>query len=171
MSLKTDCKCSHDVDTHYKNLGTGKRESCLGRGCDCKCFIDARTPSVPPTQRTPDYVPYQGYVRPKRRPHNDTSCKCNACKRFDAPYVPPVSPLDIGWGVSFPWLNSTFLFDVGNFVRCVCHGELGEVVARQVADGSIPRFAAGQPTYSIRWVKDLSHTYRSRLAESEVVRA
>lgn len=96
MSLKTVCTCGHDIDTHYRDLTTGERCTCLGRGCDCKKYDDALKEK--PKKALTFHAPYEGYTKPKRRPHKDTSCKCDACREFDAPYT--LIP-DDGW--SPPW--------------------------------------------------------------------
>lgn len=58
MSYREVCKCGHDKATHFRDLNTGARASCLASMCDCKRYRDPGTPDTvpPPKARTPKTI-------------------------------------------------------------------------------------------------------------------
>jgi hypothetical protein len=79
MSLKQICACAHDIDTHYKDPHSGRREACLGYRCDCRCYRDVHerdTPLLPPNNYDESKTFYGG-----GRPHID--CNCLSCLEWD----------------------------------------------------------------------------------------
>ena len=103
MSLKHECVCGHDIDTHYKDLQTGERCACLGSRCDCAKYDEG-------SKHSRRVLPENNYDYRKTaygggRPHLD--CKCQACCEWEYDRIKgqwlkdpeyPVYP-DDSWGV------------------------------------------------------------------------
>jgi len=79
MSVKQICDCGHDIDTHFRDLNTGKREACLGYRCDCARYHEGKkdkTPSLPSNNFDESKTAAGG-----GRPH--ISCACRACLEWE----------------------------------------------------------------------------------------
>lgn len=79
MSLKRECDCGHDIDTHYKDPVDGKRYACTGLRCDCARYYegrDTRTPILPSNNFDESKTAAGG-----GRPH--ISCSCSACLKWE----------------------------------------------------------------------------------------
>jgi hypothetical protein len=75
MSLKRECACGHDLDTHYKDPVDGKRYACTGLHCDCARYDEGRetkTTLLPPNNFDESLTAAGG-----GRPH--ISCGCSRC--------------------------------------------------------------------------------------------
>lgn len=79
MSLKQECACGHDIDTHYKDPVDGKRYACLGSRCDCARYDEGK-------KAKKNVLPANNHDERKTaagggRPH--VSCTCFACLKWE----------------------------------------------------------------------------------------
>ena len=88
---KEICRCGHHKDTHFKSEST-----CLGMRCDCLRYRDDSVPETPRIMWSNGKAVQHGK---RKRPHNDTSCACDACVDWDAEMVRRLKGF---WGMGYP---------------------------------------------------------------------
>lgn len=80
MSLKQECDCGHDIETHYLDPSDHVRYACTGLHCDCSFYgkvdRDWRAP-VLPSNNFDESLTHSG----GGRPHNE--CKCIRCLEWE----------------------------------------------------------------------------------------
>lgn len=71
-TLKDECSCGHERDSHHD-----KQDNCLAMHCDCRTF------AKPGVKKTSALRPVDsGPITPRissNKPHNDTTCNCGPC--------------------------------------------------------------------------------------------